>query len=119
MEAQPESGPPLQLQLTQSGSRVQVRTSFRDYFPDRVFGVATIENGTAIWSEPQSCVARFQWPGYSYENPGVNTFALSLRQPTEPGPLLLVYVQETHWNVPCANNHPIGIERVQRMLRRR
>ncbi len=121
VETQPESGPPLRLQLTQSGSRVQVRMSFRDYFPDLVSGVATIENGTASWSTPQGCVARFQRPGYNYDNPGVTTVALSFRQLSasgEPGPLL-VYVQETHWNVPCANNHPVGTERIQRILRRR
>jgi len=121
VETQPESGPQLRLQLTQFGSRVQVRMSRRDYFPDRVFGVAAIENGTALWSTPQACVAPFRWPGYNYDNPGVNTYTLSLRQPTEagePGPLL-VYVQETHWNVPCASNHPIGTERIQKILKRR
>jgi hypothetical protein len=120
VETQPDSGPPLRLQLTQSGSRVQVRISYRDSFPEVVFGIAMIANGTASWTMPQNCVARFRWPGYKYDHPGVNTFTLSLRQPTkpgEPGPLL-VYVQETHWSVPCANNHPIGTERTQKILRR-
>ena len=98
VETQPNSGPPLRLQLTQSGSRMQVRISYRDSFPDAVFSVATIENGTAIWTLPQACIARFRWPGYNYDNPGVNTFTLSLRQTSEPGELgpLLVYVQEVH-----------------------
>jgi hypothetical protein len=111
---QPAGGPPFRLQLTQSGSKVQVRLSGRDTFPDAVFGVATIENGVATWTAPQGCEQRFQWPGYNYDNPGTNTFTLSLRQ---PGPSL-VYVQETRWNVPCANNHPIGTERVERILKR-
>jgi hypothetical protein len=115
---QPSGGPPFRLQLTQSGSRVQVRISARDSFPDAVFGVADIENGIATWTAPQGCIARFQWPGYQYDNPGVNTFTLSLRQPTGPGQTgpLLVYTQITQWNVPCANNHPIGTERVQRIM---
>jgi hypothetical protein len=120
VEISPKSGPPLRIQLTQSGSRVQVRLSGRDNFPDRVLGVATIEDGTAVWRATQACVEQFQWPGYNYDKPGVNTFTLALRQPTqldEPGPLL-VFVVETHWKVPCASNHPIGTERTQRILRR-
>ncbi len=121
VETQPNSGSPLRLQLTQSGSRVQVRMSYRDYFPDRIFGVATIKHETAGWSAPQGCDARFRWPGYDYDNPGVSTFTLSLRQPTEPveSGTLLVYVQQTRWNAPCANNHPIGTERTQKILKRR
>lgn len=121
VETQPESGPPMRLQLTQSGSRLQVRISFRDTFPDAVFRTVTIENGTASWTIPQGCIARFRWPGYNYDNPGSTTFTLSLREPAEPGESgpLLVYVQKTHWNVPCASNHPIGTEQVQRILRRR
>src|SRR5215471_4780475 len=117
MEIRPASGSPMLLQLTQSGSRVQIRLSYREPIPDRAFGVATIENGTATLTMPQGCDARFQWPGYNYDNPGLNTFTMSLRpaEPGQPGPLL-VYVQETRWNVPCANNHPIGTERVQKIL---
>lgn len=120
VETQPKSGKPMRMQLTQSGSQVQVRISSRDYFPDHIFGVAAIENGTATWTTPQACVARFRWAGYNYDNPGVNIITLSLRQPTEPGESgpLLVYVQETHWNAPCANNHPIGTERIQKILKR-
>jgi hypothetical protein len=120
VETQPAGGPPMRLQLTQSGARVQVRLSYRDSFPDAPFDIATIENGAATWTMPQGCIARFQWPGYNYDHPGVNTFTLSLRQPTEVGQSapLLVYVQETRWNAPCANNHPIGTERVQKILRR-
>ena len=116
----PAGGPRFRLQLTQSGLRVLVRLSGSDSFPDAVFGVATIENGSASWTAPQGCIARFRWPGYNYENPGVNTIMLSLRQPAEPGQAgpLLVYVQETRWNVPCASNHPIGTERVERILTR-
>lgn len=121
VERHPTGGSPLRLQVTQSGSRVQVRISGRDYFPDHVFGVGTIENGTASWTSPQGCIARFRWAGYNYDNPGVNTFTLSLRQPTEPGESgpQLVFVVNTHWNVPCANNHPVDTERTQKILERR
>jgi hypothetical protein len=121
VETQPNSGPPMQLQVTQSGSRVQVRISYGDSFSDRNFGVGTVENGAAIWTIREGCVARFRWPGYNYDNPGLSTFTLSLRHPAEPGEPgpLLVYVQEIHWNVPCASNHRIGTERVQKILRRR
>ncbi len=122
VETQPESGPPMRLQVTQSGSRLQVRISFRDdYFPDAVFRTATIENGAASWTIPQGCIARFRWLGYNYDNPGLTTFTLSLREPAESGESgpLLVYVQKIHWDVPCASNHPIGTEQVQRILRRR
>src|SRR5580700_5727888 len=61
VEIQPSSGPPERLQLTQSGSRVQVRISYRESFSEAVFGTATIENGTATWTLPQACVARFLW----------------------------------------------------------
>lgn len=117
---QPAGGPRFRLQLTQSGSRVEVRVSGSDSFPDAVFGVATIENGTATWTAPQGCIARFRWTGYKYDNPGLNTFTLSLRPPSEPGQggPLLIYEQETRWNVPCATNHPIGTERIQRILTR-
>jgi hypothetical protein len=120
VETQPDHGAPLRLELTQSGTRLQVRSSFRDYFRDKIVDVATLENGTAVWSVPQACVARFRWPGYNYDNPGVNTYTLSLRNSSDSGgsETVLVYVQETRWNVPCANNHPIGTERVQRILRR-
>jgi hypothetical protein len=121
MELQPKSGPAMRLQVTQLGSRLQVRISYRDFFSDAVFGVATVENGTPVWTSPQGCAARFRRLGYDYDNPGLNTFTLSLHQPAEPGELSprLVYVQETRWNVPCANNHPIGTERVERILGRR
>ncbi len=111
----------MRLQVTQSGSRMQVRISFRDdYFP-AAFRTATIENGAASWTIPQGCTARFRWLGYNYDNPGLNTFTLSLRQLAESGDSspLLVYVQKIRWNVPCASNHPIGTEQIQRILRRR
>ena len=63
VEAQPKSGRALRLQVIQLASRVQVRISYSDAFPDRTFGEATVENGTASWTAPQSCVARFQGPG--------------------------------------------------------
>lgn len=121
VETQPDSGLPMRLQLVQTGSRVQVRISYRDTFLGAVFGIAVIESGTASWTAREECVARFQWSGYNYDDPGVSKFTLSLRQPAEPGQPgpLLVYAQETHWNAPCANNHPIGIERTQKILRRR
>jgi hypothetical protein len=120
VEMDPAVGPPMRLQLNQSGSELQVRMSYRDTPPYSVFGVAAIENGAASWTLPQSCIARFQWPGYSYDNPGINRFSLSLRDPADPGQPgpLLVYVQETEWHVPCANNHPIGTERIEKILRR-
>jgi hypothetical protein len=120
VETHSVSGPPLRLQLVQSDSKVQIRTSRNGAFSDPVFGVGTIENGSATWTSRQGCIARFQWPGYDYGNPGINTFTLSLRdpEPGQPGPLL-VFLTETHWNAPCASNHPIGIERVERTLQRR
>jgi hypothetical protein len=120
LETQPESGPPVQLQLVQYGSRVQVRISYRDYFSDKISAQATLENGTASWSLRQSCVGQFRWPGYNYDNPGASMVTLSLRHSIDPGVSepLLVYTQETRWDVPCANNHPIGVERVQKLLKR-
>lgn len=99
---------------------MQVRLSYRDTFPDAPFGNAMIENETAVWTAPQGCIGRFRWNGYDYQNPGLNTFKLSLRSPngrTETSPLL-VYVQESRWDAPCAANHPIGIERIEKLLRR-
>jgi hypothetical protein len=120
VETHPAGGPPVRLLLIQSGSQVQVRLSYRDTFSDLIFGAGTIENGTATWTLRQSCVGRFRWPGYNYDNPGVNRFSLSLRDPGEPGQPgpRLIYVQESQWNVPCASNHPIGTERIQKILKR-
>jgi hypothetical protein len=121
VETHPESGPPMRLQLIQNGTQVQVRMSYRDHFSaDHVDGVANVENGVGMWSEPIGCSPRYQHPGFDYRNPGVNTTALSLADstdPGEPGPLL-VYTQEIRWNAPCANNHPIGTERLRKILRR-
>ena len=117
VETQPDSSRPLRLQLTQSGSQVQVRISRGDSFPEKIFATATLQNGTAVWTLPQSCIARFRWAGYNYDHPGTSTFTLSL-QAGESG-LQLVYVEETRWNAPCANNHPVGTERVQKILKRR
>jgi hypothetical protein len=115
-ETQPGNGRPLRLQLTQSGSQVQVRISYGDAFPNKLLATATLQNGTAVWTLPQSCIARFRWAGYNYDHPGASTFTLSL-QAGESGPQL-VYVEETRWNAPCANNHPVGTERIQKILKR-
>ena len=119
VEPNPVVGPPMHLQLIQSGSKVQVRVSYRVTFSGSIAGVGIIENGTATWTLPQGCIGRFQWPGYNYDNPGVNKVSLSLRDPAEPGQpgRLLVFVQEIQWNAPCAN-HQIGTERIQRTLKR-
>lgn len=118
IEVSQHSGPAMRLRLDQSGSRVEVRITANEQFPDKVFGVATIENGTAIWSGPQSCVGRFQSPGYSYDDPSVNRFKLSL-SPAAPGEEpLLVFVEETQWKAPCGG-HPIGVERIERTFKRR
>jgi hypothetical protein len=120
VELRPDSGPPMRLKLTQAGSQVQVRLSYRESFTDRVFGVATIENDRATWTGPQSCIDRFRSPGYNYDNPGANTFTLSLGKPIDaahPGPSLL-YIQEVQWNAPCGG-HPIGTERIRKILTRK
>ncbi len=114
-EMRPASGPPMRIKLSQNGSQVMVWSSYSDSFPDRVFGTATIKNGVATWSAPQGCVERFRSPGYNYDNPGTNTFALSFLQAAgQPGPVL-VYTQVTQWNVPCGG-HPIGTEGIQKLL---
>jgi hypothetical protein len=62
-----------------------------------------------------SCVERFHSPGYNYDKPGMNTFALSvLGADGQPGPVL-VYTQVMQWNVPCGG-HPIGTEGRQILL---
>jgi hypothetical protein len=120
VELRPDSGPPMRLKLTQAGSQVQVRLSYRDSFPDRVFRVATIENDRATWTGPQSCVAQFRSPGYNYDNPGANTFTLSLGKPIDGGQTepLLLYIQDVQWNAPCGG-HPIGTERIRKILTRK
>jgi len=120
IEIQPDHGPPLGLQLMQSGSRVRVRGSYRDSFSEKDVATATIDNGTATFTLSQGCVARFQWPGYNYDSPGKNVFTLSLRQPAETGQPkpLLIYVQESYWYAPCSN-HQIGVERIEKVLKRR
>jgi len=112
------SGRPMRLQLIQSGSKVQVRISYRETFPSFVEAVGVVEDGKVTWTARQSCTGRFQWPGYHYDNPGVNRYSLSLQDPS-PGQTgrLLVYVQETQWHVPCATNHPVGTERIKKILR--
>jgi hypothetical protein len=96
VEIKPASGPPARLKVTQSGSRLQIWLSYFEGFPDPPWGVAQIEKGSAIFARPQACNPPFRWDGYNYDNPGLNTFTLSLRQPTGPGDLspLLVYLQE-------------------------
>ena len=110
----------MRLQLTPASPRLQIRVSYSGSFSVAPSATATIQNGIASWTLRQGCVARFQWPGYKYDNPGVDTVTLSLRQSEDPGQAgpELVYVQETHWNVPCASNHPIGTERTVKILHR-
>jgi hypothetical protein len=120
VELRPDNGPPMRLKVTQAGSQVQVRLSYRDTFPDRVFGVATIENDRATWTGPMSCAVQFRSPGYNYDNPGVDTVTLSLGKPIDggqPGPSLL-YIQDLQWNAPCGG-HPIGTERIRKILTRK
>jgi hypothetical protein len=120
IELRQDSGPPMRLKLTQGGAQVQVWLSYRDSFSDRVFGVATIENDRATWTGPQSCAVQFRSPGYNYDHPGVNTFTLSLGKPidgVQPGPSLL-YIQDVQWSAPCGG-HPIGTERIRKILTRK
>jgi hypothetical protein len=107
----------MRLKLSQTGSQVQVWVTYRDSFSDRVSAIGALENDTVTWTGPQGCVARFRSPGYDYSNPGQYTVTLSLRHPADgaqPGPVLL-YTQDTQWNAPCGG-HPIGTERLQRVL---
>ncbi len=119
VEVRPASGPPMRLKLTQAGSRVQVYLSYRDSFSAAVVDEAIIEDDRAVWTMRQSCVVQFRSPGYNYDNPGKNTFTLSLGQSIDgqPGPVLY-YIQETQWNAPCGG-HPIGIERIRKVLIRK
>jgi hypothetical protein len=119
VELRPASGPAMRLRLTQTRSQVQVRLSYRDSFPDRVFGVATLEDDRATWTAPMSCAVQFRSLGYNYDNPGIDTVALSLGKPIVVGDLRpsLLYIQEFQWNAPCGG-HPIGTERIQKILTR-
>jgi hypothetical protein len=119
VEVRPASGPFMRLRLTQAGSRVRVQASYRDSFSAGVFGDATIEDDRAIWTIPQSYVVQFRSPGYNYDDPGKNIFTLSLGQPIDGqlGPALY-YIQETQWNARCGG-HPIGIERIRKVLIRK
>jgi hypothetical protein len=106
-ETKPTSGPPMRIKFAQNGSQLMIWLSYSDSFSDGATATATIKNGVATWASPQSCVDRFQSPGYNYDNPGMNTFALSFLQAEgQPGPVL-VYTQVTQWNAPCGG-HPIG-----------
>lgn len=119
VELRPASGPAMRLKLTQTGSQVQVRLSYRDSFPDRAFAVAAIENDKVTWTAAMSCAVQFRSTGYNYDNPGIYTVTLSLGKPIvvgDPRPSLL-YIQEFQWNAPCGG-HPIGTERIQKILTR-
>jgi hypothetical protein len=105
----------MRIKFAQNGSQLMVWLSYSDSFPDSAFATATIKNGVASWAASQSCVERFQSPGYNYDKPGMNTFALSfIEAEGQPGPVL-VYTQVTKWNVPCGG-HPIGTEGLQKLL---
>jgi hypothetical protein len=105
----------MRIKLIQNGSQVTVWLSYYDSFSDRSIATASIRNGVASWAAPQGCVERFQSAGYNYDNPGMNTFALSfLPVAGQPTPVL-VYTQVTLWNAPCGG-HRIGTEGLQKLL---
>jgi hypothetical protein len=114
-ETRPASGPLMRIKFAQNGSQLVVWLSYSDSFGDRAFATATIKNGVATWAAPQSCVERFRSPGYNYDNPGMNTFALSFLQADGQPEPVLVYTQATQWNAPCGG-HPIGTEGLQKLL---
>jgi len=118
IEMAPQRGPAMRLQLTQEGSRIEVRLSYTGTFTGEVF-VATIQSDdTARWTLGQSCVAQFRKPGYNYDNPGENLIRLSLSPPTDGSTeTVLLYTQFTKWNLPC-DGHPIGTERISKTLQR-
>jgi hypothetical protein len=101
--------PPMRLDLRQNGSQIKVQLSSTDVFGN--IGHATVQNGVATWSLRQGCAERFQKPGFSYDNPGMNIFTLTLRDSR------LLYEKETRWTVPC-DGHSIGTEKISATLRR-
>jgi len=115
IETKPTSGPPMRMKFAQNGSKLMVWLSYSDSFSDHPFGMATVKDGLATCAVRQSCAERFQSPGYNYDHPGMNTFAVSFLQADgQTGPVL-VYTQVAQWNVPCGG-HPIGTEGRQKLL---
>ena len=113
-ETKPLNGPPMRIRFAQNGSKLTVWLSYSDSFADP-FTTATIQNGVATWASRQGCAARFQSPGYQYDRPGINIFAVSFLQADgQPRPVL-VYTQVTKWDVPCGG-HPIGSAGIQKLL---
>jgi thiol-disulfide isomerase/thioredoxin len=105
-----DSAHPMRLRIAQSKSIITVYISYTQKFAGAGY-TAAVGQGQATWEEHQGCAERFWLPGYNYDNPGFNTFRLSLQGTT------LKYEQETHWLVPC-DGHPAGVETVTRELGR-
>ena len=101
---------PMRLRIVQDKSTITVYISYTQIFGGAGY-TAAVDQGQATWKEGQGCAQRFWLPGYNYDNPGFNTFRLSLQGTT------LKYEQETHWLVPC-DGYPAGIETVTRELGR-
>jgi hypothetical protein len=101
---------PMRLSIRQNGSEITVRLSYTDVFSG-VFGQAPLVGSKATWTTPQACGAEFRKPGYNYDDPGENFYALQLEG------ALLAYKQETKWKVPC-DGHPAGIEVTRKTLQR-
>jgi hypothetical protein len=120
MEGQPKSGPPMRLKLSQTGNQVEVWLSYRESFSHRPIGVATIEDGAATWTAPTSCAPQFRSAGYDYDNPAAYTVTLSWAKLASGAPLgsVLIWTQDVRWFAPCGG-HPIGVERIRKVLDRR
>ena len=117
VEASPQQGPPLSLRLTQDGSQLKVQMSFTGAFSG-IFHVATIGNdGIATLVTPQGCSEQFRHAGYNYDHPGENILTFRLSQAPGSEEPILLYTNDTKWNVPCAQ-HSIGTEHESRQLGR-
>ena len=98
------------LDLQQADPEVTVRISYtRSFGP--AFGKAIARSGEAAWTVPQGSAERFQHPGYNYDNPGSNTFALGL-----DGSILCMNSRPAGPS-PCGG-HSVGTETVRKRLQR-
>jgi TonB family protein len=118
VEKNPTSGPPMRLKLAPRGSQIEVYLSYTASWGSRPFGVATIQNDNATWTEIQTCGEMHRKPGYNYDHPGDNFWNLSIRRPIADSALgpILFYTQETRMYVPCGGS--IGTQRIVKVLER-
>jgi hypothetical protein len=113
-EINPKDRAPMRLKVVQSGDQIACYISYTQVFGDRAFLQATISQGMATTSRsmgPGDCALKFQKPGYTYDNPGVYTYNISLRGS------ILVYEQDIKWTSPC-DGHSIGTEQNIKKLQR-